>query len=126
MKKKNIIYLIILLFISAILYIILFKYEKKHDELFIEENKNVLKENDSDNDTINDYDEINIYKTDPNNSDSDGDGLSDKFEIDNLYDPLSKDSDNDGLLDNEAIYVNKVMIAPIDPNPIKYNGPENM
>ena len=125
-KKKYIIYLIVLLFVSAILYIFLFKYEKKHDELFIEKNKNVLEEKDSDNDTINDYDEIKFYKTDPNNSDSDGDGLSDKFEIDNLYDPLSRDSDNDGLLDNEAIYVNKVMIAPIDPNPIKYNGPEKM
>ena len=126
MKKKYIIYLIVLLFVSAILYIFLFKYEKKHDELFIEKNKNVLEEKDSDNDTINDYDEIKLYKTDPNNSDSDGDGLSDKFEFDNLYDPLSRDSDNDGLLDNEAIYVNKVMIAPIDPNPIKYNGPEKM
>ncbi|UDQ96762.1 PA14 domain-containing protein [Lentisphaerota bacterium WC36G] len=36
---------------------------------------------DSDNDGINDYDEINKYNTDPNNADSDGDGISDGDEV---------------------------------------------
>lgn len=36
---------------------------------------------DSDFDGLTDAEEIHIYRTDPNNSDSDGDGLSDRFEI---------------------------------------------
>lgn len=62
---------------------------------------------DSDNDGVPDKDEIEIYKTDINNSDSDGDGFSDKLELINGYSPLvaekikleNTDYDHDGLSD---------------------------
>jgi hypothetical protein len=62
---------------------------------------------DSDNDRVSDEDEINIYHTNPNNSDTDGDGRSDWLELNNGYSPhnpkevkLEKnDADNDGLSD---------------------------
>jgi len=53
-------------------------------------NKNLM-EIDSDKDGISDFDEINIYKTDPNNPDTDGDGLSDCEEIDKGLNPLIRD-----------------------------------
>lgn len=43
---------------------------------------------DSDQDSLSDDDEINIYKTDPNNSDTDGDGFMDNVEIALGRDPL--------------------------------------
>lgn len=36
------------------------------------------------------------------------------------------DNDGDGLLKNRAQYINKKLIAPIDPDDNVYNGPENM
>jgi lipoprotein-anchoring transpeptidase ErfK/SrfK len=42
---------------------------------------------DSDNDGLIDNEEINIYRTDPNNQDSDGDGYSDGAEIKFGFDP---------------------------------------
>ena len=57
---------------------------------------------DTDNDGVNDYDEINEYSTDPTKTDSDLDGLSDGEEInDHGTDPLNPDSDNDGRNDGE-------------------------
>ncbi|MHA1156754.1 MAG: hypothetical protein ACTSQK_11660, partial [Candidatus Heimdallarchaeota archaeon] len=57
---------------------------------------------DSDRDSISDIDEINIYGTNPYNSDTDSDGASDDFEILYGLDPLdpadgSQDPDQDGL-----------------------------
>lgn len=44
------------------------------------------------------------YGTNPQNLDSDGDGLTDDFEVFNFHsDPLRDDSDNDGLTDNEEL-----------------------
>jgi len=62
---------------------------------------------DTDGDKICDDDEINIYKTDINNSDTDGDGFDDWVELNSGYSPLTKealkledcDFDNDGLSD---------------------------
>lgn len=62
---------------------------------------------DSDRDGISDKDEINIYKTDVNNSDTDGDGYSDWVELNQGYAPLNynkikleeSDYDKDGLSD---------------------------
>ena len=62
---------------------------------------------DSDNDGIADEDEINIYKTDPEKKDTDGDGFSDWTELNNGYSPLTSeglkleeaDYDEDGLSD---------------------------
>ena len=67
---------------------------------------------DSDNDGLSDYNEINIYYTDPNDFDTDGDGLSDGDEV-NIHstDPNNTDSDNDGLADAD-----EVNIYSTDPN----------
>jgi hypothetical protein len=48
-----------------------------------------LKSMDSDEDGLSDFEEINIYSTDPNNPDTDGDTYSDGDEVENGYDPLS-------------------------------------
>ncbi|MCB0197208.1 MAG: serine/threonine protein kinase [Anaerolineae bacterium] len=54
---------------------------------------------DTDQDDIDDFEEVNHYKTNPLREDSDGDSLSDGLEIRQGLNPLSGDSDNDGLLD---------------------------
>ncbi len=62
---------------------------------------------DTDQDGISDADEIEIYKTDPNKLDTDGDGFNDKQELISGYSPLTaekiklekSDYDNDGLSD---------------------------
>ncbi len=59
---------------------------------------------DSDNDGINDYEEVFTYKTDPNISDTDQDGLTDGDEV-TLFktDPHNADSDGDGILDGKEV-----------------------
>lgn len=47
-----------------------------------------LQNRDTDNDSLSDYDEINIYRTSPYLDDTDSDGYSDKQEIENNEDPL--------------------------------------
>lgn len=62
---------------------------------------------DSDRDGVPDKDEVEVYKTDPNNPDTDGDGYSDWLELNNGYSPHNPDMvkledndyDNDGLSD---------------------------
>ena len=46
-----------------------------------------LKNQDTDKDGLNDYDELTFYKTSPYLEDSDSDGFKDKEEIDSGYDP---------------------------------------
>ncbi|MBI5765748.1 hypothetical protein HZA71_00795 [Candidatus Falkowbacteria bacterium] len=53
-----------------------------------------LKQKDTDNDGLSDYDEIYIYKTSPYLEDTDGDGFSDKKEIDGGHDPNCPGSDD--------------------------------
>lgn len=74
-----------------------------------------LMERDSDGDGTSDYDEINVYGTDPLNPDSDDDGLTDNDEI-NTYgtDPLNPDTDGDGLSDGDE--VNVYGTDPLDPD----------
>ena len=59
---------------------------------------------DSDDDGLTDGEEVNEYETDPNNPDSDSDGLNDGDEI-NSYntDPNNADSDGDGLNDGDEV-----------------------
>lgn len=61
---------------------------------------------DTDNDGLSDQDEIFLYRTDPKNPDTDGDGYFDGEEIRHGYSPLRTgerlamvDADNDGLSD---------------------------
>ena len=59
---------------------------------------------DSDGDGLSDYEEINVYHTDPNKTDTDGDGLSDYEEVVTYHtDPNKTDSDGDGLSDYEEV-----------------------
>ena len=67
---------------------------------------------DSDGDGLTDTDETDLYGTDPNNSDTDGDGVGDGQEVADGTDPLDPndylepgrlDSDNDGLYDDDEI-----------------------
>ncbi len=60
---------------------------------------------DFDNDGLTDYDEVEIYATDPTVADSDGDGLIDGDEIAIGTDPNKADTDADGMTDGwEAQY----------------------
>lgn len=63
-----------------------------------------LRTMDSDGDGLSDYDEINLYKTDPYKADTDGDGLTDYEEV-MVYktDPLKVDTDGDGLSDYDEV-----------------------
>ena len=55
---------------------------------------------DTDDDGLSDGDEVNTHSTDPNDADSDGDGLSDGEEVSTHgTDPNDGDSDNDSLPD---------------------------
>jgi len=64
---------------------------------------------DTDGDGISDDDETSIYGTDPNDADSDDDGLNDGDELGAGTDPLNSDSDGDGILDGS------------DPDPNTFN-----
>lgn len=56
-------------------------------------------------DTLTDYEEIILYNTDPNEDDTDDDGLPDNVEIDDaLTDPTDPDTDGDGLEDGQEYY----------------------
>ena len=59
---------------------------------------------DSDGDGLKDWDELSLYRTDPDRSDTDGDGLSDGDEV-NVHrtDPLQADTDGDGSNDGQEV-----------------------
>lgn len=58
---------------------------------------------DSDADGLSNADEAK-YKTDPNNADTDGDGLTDKIEISVYHtDPLKADTDGDSFPDGKEV-----------------------
>ncbi len=63
---------------------------------------------DTDGDRLYDVDEINLYGSDPNKVDSDGDGLTDREEVEAqnrglILDPTKMDSDGDGLNDKQEM-----------------------
>ncbi len=60
---------------------------------------------DTDDDGISDGDEVYVHMTDPLNSDTDGDWLYDGGELIKNTDPNNPDSDNDGLTDGQEYYV---------------------
>lgn len=74
------------------------------EELALESNP---QNNDTDQDGINDYEEVMTYKTDPNDKDSDHDGISDGGEIILKSDPLKCDSDqtyNQELAEDSSVF----------------------
>ncbi len=77
----------------------------KTNTLFILEHKSVV-DTDKDDDGLSNKDEVDIYGTDPNKADTDGDGWDDGQEITAGTDPLNKDTDGDGIWDSQ------------DPNPL--------
>ncbi|MBD3191021.1 MAG: hypothetical protein GF308_10275 [Candidatus Heimdallarchaeota archaeon] len=73
---------------------------------------------DSDNDGLTDEEE-EYFGTDPNLWDTDGDGLSDWYEVYALHtDPINSDSDQDGLTDGDEIY-------DIGSNPMKNDSDDD-
>ncbi|TAK58085.1 MAG: OmpA family protein [Bacteroidetes bacterium] len=59
---------------------------------------------DTDGDGLTDGEEVHTYQTDPTKADTDGDGLTDKEEIFTYKtNPLNKDADGDGLSDGDEI-----------------------
>lgn len=58
---------------------------------------------DSDQDGLSDDDEVLVTGTDPNNADSDGDGLVDGVEVVNRMNPLDPDMDRDGVSDGQEV-----------------------
>lgn len=58
---------------------------------------------DKDQDGISDQDEVLVTGTDPDNPDSDNDGLSDGVEVVNRMNPLDGDMDKDGISDGQEV-----------------------
>lgn len=54
---------------------------------------------DTDGDGLTDRDEVKLHSSDPNNADTDSDGLLDKFEIEHQFKPYSNDTDRDEIPD---------------------------
>jgi outer membrane protein OmpA-like peptidoglycan-associated protein len=81
---------------------------------------------DTDGDGLKDGGEVNQYRTDPLNADSDADGLKDGAEV-NQYksDPLNTDSDGDGLKDGAEVnqYKTDPLMADTDDDGLN-DGPE--
>lgn len=71
---------------------------------------------DADRDGLADSDETLITGTDPNNPDSDGDGLGDGVEVVNRMNPLDADMDNDGANDGAEIAVGTNPFLPDQAN----------
>ena len=66
---------------------------------------------DTDGDNLPDDREILMYGTDPTKWDTDGDGLSDSYEIAHGLNPLKRDTDGDGTDDDEFVLANRGGVA---------------
>ncbi|WP_406660952.1 hypothetical protein V7O66_00040 [Methanolobus sp. ZRKC3] len=63
-----------------------------------------FKDTDSDDDKLNDYEEIYVLKTDPFNRDTDGDGLGDFIERFIKTNPRNPDTDGNGINDRDDFF----------------------
>ena len=125
--KENLSKIMFILLIIILLLIIIYTYNHqnnyKSNQTQIKTEEDIkLSKMDTDGDSINDYDEINKYKTDPSSNDTDRDGVLDNIELQLGTNINSSDTDGDGLLDGKAQYLNGKKIAPADQEPLKKNG----
>lgn len=74
---------------------------------------------DTDGDGLLDGDEVDVYGTDPLDADSDGDGLVDGLEIEAGSDPFLEDTDDDGYTDFEEYDAGS---DPADARDVVYKG----
>ncbi len=74
---------------------------------------------DSDNDSLDDNDEINIYNTSPIKSDTDGDGATDDWELDNNFDPKVANSSFEVSQSSEELSEANLVSASVD---VELNG----
>lgn len=87
---------------------------------------------DSDNDGLSNYDELNKYYTDPNNSDTDQDSYNDGLEIANNYSPrhgeaqrlITVDSDKDYLNDAWELIIGTDLMDPDSDGDLLLDGTE--
>ena len=70
---------------------------------------------DSDNDGINDGDEVTKYSTDPLKYDTDEDGLNDLADINMGFDPNKADTDNNGITDSEEVIPQEITLSLEEP-----------
>lgn len=68
---------------------------------------------DSDEDGLNDFDEVNIFSTNPIKKDTDKDGMGDGTEVDAVLDPLLPDTNGDGITDSEEIVSQNVRLESV-------------
>jgi len=80
-----------------------------------------LETDDSDTDGLSDWDEVNLYGTDPYLPDTDGDGMEDGMEIAKGSDPLDPDSDDGGQCDGSLGIWGVCRRGP-DPCPLDSNN----
>lgn len=73
---------------------------------------------DSDGDGLSDSGETLITGTDPNDADSDNDGLEDGVEVANRMNPLDSDMDNDGADDGDEVAAGTNPLMPDQSNDI--------
>lgn len=87
---------------------------------------------DSDNDGLSDHNELNVYFTDYNNPDTDGDGFNDGFEIANGFSPrygqgkklIQVDSDSDYLNDKWELILGTGLMNPDSDGDLYLDGTE--
>lgn len=84
----------------------------------VDANGCALSQSDADSDSLTDYQETITHGTNPNNSDTDGDGINDGDEIVNGYDPLNTDfvvtktaDTNDGTCDADCSLREAIRVA---------------
>ena len=81
-------------------------------------------EDDTDGDGLKDGDEVNIYQTDPTDSDTDDDGIPDGWEIQFGLDPLVNDAEGDN--DHDGISNLQEFCLGTDPNVPAADSPQTI
>lgn len=100
--------------LNSVYYYRVIAFDKKGNKIAKSKKIKLESFKDSDDDALSDDEEIKL-STDPNNNDSDGDGLIDGEEVlINKTNPLDKDTDKDGLDDAFEVYISDT--DPLNPD----------